>query len=72
MILVGYSESSKAYKLYNLVTKKVVVSRDVIFDESKEWNEPLGEITKDHIQIINEEETTTQDNDNITYDSPPP
>jgi hypothetical protein len=32
-IFFGYSEESKAYKLYNPLTKKLVVSRDVIFDE---------------------------------------
>ena len=30
-IFIGYSEQSKAYKLYNLVTKKFLVSRDVKF-----------------------------------------
>ena len=28
-VLIGVSETSKAYKLYDLLTKKVVVSRDV-------------------------------------------
>ena len=32
-ILIGYSESSKAYKLYNPTTKKVGVTRDVRFNE---------------------------------------
>jgi len=32
-IFLGYSEESKAYKLYNTLTKKLVVSKDVIFDE---------------------------------------
>ena len=33
----GVSETSKAYKLYVPLTKKVVVSRDVIFEEKKTW-----------------------------------
>jgi len=39
-IFLGVSESSKAYKLFNLLTKKIVVSRDVTFDEENiwEWN----------------------------------
>ncbi|TQD88564.1 hypothetical protein C1H46_025883 [Malus baccata] len=37
-IFLGVSEVSKAYKLYNPVTKKIVVSRDVIFDEDTIWN----------------------------------
>ncbi|CAL8157460.1 unnamed protein product [Prunus armeniaca] len=32
-IFIGYSERSKAYKLYNPKTKKFLVSRDVRFDE---------------------------------------
>jgi hypothetical protein len=32
-IFVGYSEQSKAYKLYNTLTNSIVVSRDVISDE---------------------------------------
>lgn len=34
---MGYSEESKAYKLYNPQTGKLVVSRDVIFDEAIMW-----------------------------------
>jgi len=32
-IFLGYSEVSKAYKVYELKTKKLHMSRDVIFDE---------------------------------------
>ena len=35
---LGFSEESKAYKLYDPMNKKVIVSRDVLFDESKSWN----------------------------------
>lgn len=34
-IFLGYCETAKAYKLYNRKTKKTVVSRDVIFFETK-------------------------------------
>ncbi|KAI0503926.1 hypothetical protein KFK09_014872 [Dendrobium nobile] len=37
-VFVGYSESSKAYKLYDPITKKVVVNRDVRFEESLTWD----------------------------------
>jgi transposase InsO family protein len=33
-IFVGYSSQSKAYRLYNPETKKIIISRDVIFLES--------------------------------------
>ena len=34
-IFVSYSEDTKAYKLYDPVTKKVITSRDVQFVENK-------------------------------------
>ncbi|KAK2451463.1 putative mitochondrial protein [Trifolium repens] len=37
-VLLGVSEESKAYKLYEPVGKKIIVSRDVIFEESKSWD----------------------------------
>ena len=36
-IFVGYSEQSKAYKLYNPITKRTIISRDVKFLEDAEW-----------------------------------
>ena len=39
-IFVGYGERRMGYRLYNFITKKVITSRDVIFEEDKfwEWN----------------------------------
>lgn len=37
-VFVGLSEESKAYKMFNPATKKVVISRDVIFEESQSWD----------------------------------
>lgn len=37
-ILLGVSEESKAYRLFNPVSKKIVISRDVIFEEHKAWD----------------------------------
>ncbi|KAA0054682.1 integrase [Cucumis melo var. makuwa] len=37
-IMVDYSENSKAYRLYNPVSRKIIISRDVIFNEDKSWN----------------------------------
>ena len=46
LFFVGYSEESKAYRLINLKTDKITISRDVIFmenisiqEETKEFNE---------------------------------
>jgi hypothetical protein len=36
-ILLGVSDESKAYRLYDPVTKKIIISRDVIFEEGGKW-----------------------------------
>jgi transposase InsO family protein len=37
-VLLGMSEESKAYRLYDPVSKKIVVSRDVVFEENECWD----------------------------------
>lgn len=37
MIFLGYEKGSKAYRLYDPKGNKVHVSRDVIFEEEREW-----------------------------------
>lgn len=37
-IFVGYSTQSKAYRLYHPASKKILIRRDVIFNESVSWN----------------------------------
>ena len=34
-VLLGTSEESKAYRLYDLASKKIIVSRDVVFEENE-------------------------------------
>jgi hypothetical protein len=38
MVYLGVEEGNKAHKLFNPQTKKIVVSRDVMFEEGKAWN----------------------------------
>ena len=38
---MGYSDESKAYKLYNPITKKVIISSDVKFIEAEAWDRTL-------------------------------
>ena len=49
-IFIGYSERSKAYKLYNPVTKKMVISRDVRFDENSSFEELEAE--KEYLPVF--------------------
>jgi hypothetical protein len=37
MIFVGYEPGSAAYRCYDLVTKKIHIGRDVVFDEDAVW-----------------------------------
>jgi hypothetical protein len=37
-IFIGYDEQSKAYSLFNPITKKFIVSRDVVFKEEETWD----------------------------------
>ena len=47
-IFVGYSEDTKAYKLYDPVTRKFIIIRDVKFMENESWD---GSIEK-KVKII--------------------
>lgn len=37
-VLLGVSEESKDYRLYDPAFKKIVISRDVVFEEDESWN----------------------------------
>lgn len=51
-ILIGYSLQSKAYRLYNPVSGKVIINRNVVFDEKTSWN---WETNEGKTQILNNE-----------------
>ena len=54
-ILVSYSDKQKGYKFYNLQTKQVRVSRDVLFDESASWYLPSSPTPDNSIRISEDE-----------------
>ena len=37
-IFIGYSSQSRGYRMLNLEDEKIVISRDVTFDENASWN----------------------------------
>jgi len=37
LVFIGYDSRSKGYKLYNPINGKVIISRDVVFDEEDSW-----------------------------------
>jgi hypothetical protein len=38
MVFIGYESGTKGYRLFDPATNKLVVSRDVIFEENQPWN----------------------------------
>ncbi|KAL4565654.1 hypothetical protein LXL04_029757 [Taraxacum kok-saghyz] len=86
-ILTGVSDESKAYRLIDPQTLKVIVSKDVIFEEHKTWNwspvkegEDDKEITwgdydfiDDDYEFVNEHLSDEKDNyDDENEDTSPP
>ncbi|KAI5328948.1 hypothetical protein L3X38_028345 [Prunus dulcis] len=57
-IFLGYGSCEKGYMLYNIETKKVIISRDVIFSENECWDWNTKKETSVNIQLteIREEE----------------
>ena len=47
-IFVGYFENKKAYKLYDPIVRKVIISHDVQFLENESWDG----IIKKHVSIV--------------------
>lgn len=45
--MLGVSEESKAYRLYDPITKKITISRDVIFEEDAIWDWKLSKPEED-------------------------
>ncbi|GKV37173.1 hypothetical protein SLEP1_g45232 [Rubroshorea leprosula] len=46
-IFIGYATQAKGYKVYDLISKKVNVHKDVVFDKSAHWNWDAGKIEKE-------------------------
>jgi len=38
MVFLGYAERTKGYRIYDPESKKLHISRDVIFEENKGWD----------------------------------
>jgi hypothetical protein len=61
-VLLGVSDESKAYRLFDPISKKIIVSRDVVFEENKgwNWNMSMEEITSDVLKWGDPEEETDE------------
>ncbi|KAM7495301.1 hypothetical protein LguiB_029910 [Lonicera macranthoides] len=75
-VFLAVSDASKAYKLFNPLTKKIVTNRGVVFYEENTWNwggqqltavildNETHELQDQHISIVSEPEVSTNDTQN--------
>lgn len=62
-VFMGYSSVSKGYRVYVLNTKKIEVSRDVVFEEHKSWNWKTQEECEKQPEMISN--TIPKSNDEV-------
>ena len=62
-VLFGVSDESKAYKLFDPVNRKIIISKGVIFEEQKNWNweQNEGENQQDIVDLGENEEYDTEE-----------
>ncbi|KAL0359426.1 UNVERIFIED_CONTAM: Retrovirus-related Pol polyprotein from transposon RE1 [Sesamum angustifolium] len=53
-IFLGYNTQSKGYRIYNLKIKKLIISRDVEFDEDAMWNWDEEKVERQSVMIPKE------------------
>jgi hypothetical protein len=70
-IFVGYSDSSKAYRIYIPEQHKIEVSRDVTFNEKMAFRKSIKEIIEEEeLEEPNEENTENENNEKDQPDYP--
>ena len=82
-IFIGYGSGVKAYRLWNPETKKILLSRNVVFNESVMYHDNLstdapsvgGEklsVQVEHVdEIAEQDDTQVHGNDDVVPPSPP-
>ncbi|KAG8485451.1 hypothetical protein CXB51_021502 [Gossypium anomalum] len=71
-IFIGYSSTKKGYRVYDPSTKKILVSRDIKFDEEKVWNwDGLDASQFEEDQFDISLEPTESESGNANIDDPP-
>ncbi|KAL0334102.1 UNVERIFIED_CONTAM: Retrovirus-related Pol polyprotein from transposon TNT 1-94 [Sesamum angustifolium] len=61
-IFLGYNTQSKGYRIYNLKTKKLIISRDIEFDEDAMWNWDEEKVERQSVMILKETQKTRRRN----------
>ncbi|GJT82606.1 retrovirus-related pol polyprotein from transposon TNT 1-94 [Tanacetum coccineum] len=70
-VFVGCDKQSKGYKLYNPVTRKVVVSRDVEFKKEGSWDWSIKENERYDFLPMTDEEETCESGDEVQQPESP-
>ena len=71
-IFVGYSEESKAYRLYNSSTKKFMIRKDVQFIEEEAWNGNIEKIVNVKSCLSHDEDEEEMAERYPSLEAPPP
>ncbi|CAH9074818.1 unnamed protein product [Cuscuta europaea] len=69
-VFIGYDKHSKGYKLYNPVTKKIIVSRNVQFDEEASWDWSVQEDENYNFFLLFEENEKLEEHDDQAAQEP--
>ncbi|XP_050890235.1 uncharacterized protein LOC127095607 [Lathyrus oleraceus] len=69
-VFIGYSSISKGYKIYNLKTNKVIISRDVVFNEKASWNWEEDKMKEKAVPAILLQQNPTTENKQPTPCTP--
>lgn len=73
-VFLRYADDAKAYRLYDMATKKIVISRDVVFMENKNAIIESEKMNNSRIlieRVVIDEETDTVDIDPMEEDDEP-
>jgi hypothetical protein len=70
-IFTGYSETSKAYRLYNPITKKLILSRDVQFLENQFWDDSENQQVDSQNPLLPSSENTENSEQPVPQPIPP-
>ena len=75
-IFLGYSTTTKGYRIFSLKTEKIIIGRNVKFDELSKlnWNKKKVEASKKILNwgnISQEQDVTTEEEDSDMVDDAP-
>lgn len=67
-VMFGVSEEAKAYRLYNRTDNKIIISKDVVFEEDETWPWNLDQVTSQQELVWEEGTIQREENDDNNPD----